>query len=111
MHDIGTLRCSVRLPQYREGVSGVLCAHVCLSARLFPCAWRTLLKAGSVEQVYESCGGRFRKEPVAWPTHRSPMRKSENTRLILAAFALVAIVLLATSAAVGQEATLGGSSA
>jgi len=43
MHDIGTLRCSVRLPQYREGVSGVLCAHVCLSARLFPCAQRTLL--------------------------------------------------------------------
>src|SRR5438034_10410461 len=48
MHDIGTLRCSVR------------CAHVCLSARLFPCAWRTLLKAGTVEQVYESCGVRFR---------------------------------------------------
>src|SRR5205814_1156678 len=60
MYDIGTLCCSVRLPQYREGVSGVLCAHVCLSARLFPCAWRTLLKAGTVEQVYESCGVRFR---------------------------------------------------
>src|SRR5207244_13472800 len=44
MPDIGTPRCSVRLPQYREGVSGVLCAHVCLSARLFPCAWRTLLR-------------------------------------------------------------------
>src|SRR5439155_22580144 len=48
MHDIGTPRCSVR------------CAHVCFSARLFPCAWRTLLKAGTVEQVYEFCGVRFR---------------------------------------------------
>src|SRR6266498_3629788 len=99
MHDIGTLRCSVR------------CAHVCLSACLFPCAWRTLLKAGTVEQVYESCGVRSSKEPVAWPTHRSPMRKSENTRLILAGFDLVAIVLLATSAAFGQDASPGVSSA
>src|SRR5438034_10294989 len=50
MHDIGTLRCSVR------------CAHVCLSARLLPCAWRTLLKVGTVEHVYESCGVRFRAD-------------------------------------------------
>ena len=46
--------CNVRLPQYREDVPRILCAHICLSARLFPRAWRTLLNAGTVEQVYES---------------------------------------------------------
>src|SRR5438046_1624601 len=61
MHDIGTLRCSVR------------CAHVGLSARLFPCAWRTLLKAGTVEQVYESCGVRFSISPVVTDSETLPL--------------------------------------
>src|SRR2546423_4121420 len=61
MHDIGTPRCSVR------------CAHGCFSARLFPCAWRTLLKAGTVEQVYESCGVRFRKKQGAADMELTPL--------------------------------------
>src|SRR5437762_13257422 len=41
---------------YRRHGSSVRCAHVCLSARLFPCAWRTLLNAGLVVHRSEDDG-------------------------------------------------------
>src|SRR5437763_16850028 len=78
MHDIGTPRCSVR------------CAHVGLSARLFPCAWRTLLKAGTVEQVYESSGVRF---SAGLQKRRGDLTLRSSTAASLAGLALFENVL------------------
>jgi len=61
--------------------SSVRCAHVCLSARLFPCAWRTLLNVGTVEQVYKSCGVRFRTQSLwIWGVQNRPARPSTSLR-------------------------------
>src|SRR5262249_36859547 len=60
--------------QNRHG-SSVRCAHVCLAAHLFSCAWRTLLSPGTVERI----SGRRKSLPH---TYSRSLRRARKLSLI-----------------------------